>query len=109
MCIVCGQQSDRMGDHSVGCSSRGECIARHNHLRDALFNTAASAHLTPLKEEIALLPGSHGERPADVLLPNFASGGQHMAIDVCVVSSLLAQLVERAAVEPGAALQHIFN
>ena len=32
-----------------------------------------------------------------------------MAIDVCVVSSLQAQLVERAATEPGAALQHRYN
>ena len=32
-----------------------------------------------------------------------------MTVDVCVVSSLQAQLVERAAAEPGAALQHRFN
>ena len=72
-----------------------------------MYNTAASAHLAPLKEERALLPG--GVRPADVLLPHFAAGGRHMAVDVCVVSSLQAQLVDRAAAEPGAALQHRYQ
>ena len=102
-CAGCSQPgSDRLGDHAVSCASQGERIAWHNYLRDALYNTAVSAHLAPLKEERALLPG--GVRPADVLLPNFAAGGRHMAVDVCVVSSLQAQLVDKAAAEPGAAL-----
>ena len=67
----------------------------------------ASANLAPLKEERALLPG--GVRPADVLLPNFASGGRHMAIDVCVVSSLQACMVDREAAEPGAALRERYH
>ena len=101
-CIAeCGLFSDRMGDHSVGCASRGERIARHNHLRDALYSTAQSAQLGPLREECALLPGK--ERPADVLLPN-AAGGRHEALDICVVSSLQSQMVEGAATEPGFAL-----
>ena len=35
-------------------------------------------------------------RPPDVLLLKFALGGKHMAVDVCVVSSLQAQLVKCA-------------
>ena len=105
-CIACGQPSDSLGDHAVGCASQGERIARHNHLRDALFSTAASAQLAPLKEERALLPG--GTRPADVLIRNFFAG-RHMAIDVCVVSSLQGQLVDRAATEPGHALTHRYQ
>ena len=75
----------RMNQHIK--SKEFEKIEQHNHLIVALINTAASAHLAPLKEEL-LLPGAHGhgDRPADVLLPNFASIGQHMAVDVCVVS-----------------------
>ena len=96
------------GDHAVGCASQGERISRHNHLRDALYHTAQSAHLGPLREERALLPGAGGERPADVLLPHHA-GGKHEALDVCVVSSLQAQLVDRAAVEPGHALAHRYQ
>ena len=108
-CIACDHgTSDRFGDHAVGCASQGERIARHNHLRDALYHTAQSANMGPLREERALLPGGNGERPADVLLPN-AAGGRHQAIDVCVVSSLQAQLVDRAAVEPGHALAHRYH
>ena len=107
-CIACGNpNSDKFGDHAVGCASQGERIARHNHLRDALYHTAVSASLAPLREERALLPG--GDRPADVLVPHFAVGGRHMAIDVCVVSSLQAQLVERASTDPGHALNYRYQ
>ena len=102
-CQGCGRHSDRLGDHAIACASQGERIARHNHLRDALFHAAASASLAPLREERALLPGVE-QRPADVLLPNFA-GGLHCCVDVCVVSSLQAQMVNGAAEEPGHALQ----
>ena len=74
--------------------------------RDALFHAAQSANLGPLKEERALLPG--GVRPADVLLPHHA-GGLHEALDVCVVSSLQSQLVDRASEEPGHALRHRYH
>ena len=44
-CIACGQFSDSLGDHAVGCASQGERIARPNHLWDALYSTAQSAQL----------------------------------------------------------------
>ena len=106
-CQACGRLSDVMGDHAIACASQGERIARHNHLRDALFHTAVSASLAPLREERALLPGVE-QRPADVLLPHF-SGGKHCLIDVCVVSSLQAQLVDRAANEAGYALHYRYG
>ena len=86
-CIACGLPSDVYGDHAVGCASQGERIARHNHLRDALYHTAVSAHLAPLREERALLPGVHSQaRPADVMIPHLA-GGLHLAVDISIVSS----------------------
>ena len=54
-----------------------------------------------------MIPG--GDRPADVLVPHFAVGGRHMAIDVCVVSSLQAQLVERASTDPCHALNYRYQ
>lgn len=102
-CQACSQVSDRMGDHTISCACQGERIARHNHLRDAIYHTAVSANLAPLREERALLPGVE-QRPADVLLPNYA-GGKHLAVDVCVVSSLQSQMVNRAAEELGYAAQ----
>ena len=108
-CVACDRPSDVFGDHAVGCASQGERIARHNHLRDALYHTAVSAHLAPIREDRALLPRIHNQaRPADVMLPHYA-GGLHLALDISVVSSLQAQLVDRAATEPGHALQHRFN
>ena len=106
-CVACGNpNSDSYGDHSVGCASQGERIARHNHLRDALFHTAVSAQLAPFREERALLTGMQNARPADVMIPRFGVGGRHLCLDVSVVSSLQSQLVDRAAEEPGYALEH---
>ena len=96
-----------MGDHAIACASQGERIARHNHLRDAMFHTATSASLAPLREERALLPGTD-HRPADLLLPHY-QGGRHLAIDVCVVSSLQSAFVDGTAERPGHALQSRFN
>ena len=40
-----------MGDHSLGCGKSGDRIARHNMLRDVIFETASSADLGPIREE----------------------------------------------------------
>ena len=65
-CRACTvQESDRFGDHAVGCGSEGTRIYRHNSIRDSLYQTAKSAALSPAKEENSLLPGS-AEKPADV-------------------------------------------
>ena len=64
-CPSCGKESDELGDHGMVCATLcgtgGESISRHNalrrKLRDAIFDTGASAGLAPLKEERALLPG----------------------------------------------------
>ena len=65
----------------MGCACQSEWIVRHNYLRDALYCTAVSAHFAPLRKERALLPNT--DRPADMLVPNFSNGGNHMTIDVC--------------------------
>ena len=102
LCSACKQQtSDAFGDHSLGCSSNGERIFRHNILRDAIFQTAKQAALSPAKEENSLLPGS-GDKPADVYIPGWASG-RDAALDVSVVSTLQAQLVKKAGEEVGSA------
>ena len=50
--------SDQMGDHALGCAKHGDRIARHDQLRDVIFEAAASASLAPAREERHLLPGS---------------------------------------------------
>ena len=102
-CPACGQRSDKLGDHSLNCAWHGERIARHNWLRDELYNTAVAASLGPTKEGRALLPGEGG-KPADVFLPHWA-GGKDAALDVTVVNPLQDALVQGAATTPGHALE----
>ena len=59
----CRIVSDRLGDHAISCGICGERIARHNHVRDALFQAAVQAGLGPSMEPDGLLPGSE-DRPA---------------------------------------------
>ena len=85
-CPSCGKESDELGDHGMVCGTGGESISRHNALRDAIFDTAASAGLAPLKEERALLPGNN-RRPADILLRHWC-GGKDAALDVTITHPL---------------------
>ena len=101
-CPACGKHSDVYGDHAIVCGSEGERIARHNHLRDSIFQSAASANLAPRKEEQALLPGNN-DRPADVLIPHW-SGGRDT-----VVSPLLPSRVAQSAENPGHTLAEAFT
>ena len=96
-----------LADHAIACGMEGERIARHNRLRDMLFQVCSQAALSPVKEERALIPGREA-RPADVLLPSWHQG-QDTALDVTVVSPLQLALVEKAAEQPGAALTHAFD
>ena len=98
-CPACGRESDTMGDHAMVCGTGGERISRHNALRDALFETAASAGLAPVREERALLPGNN-RRPADLLIRHWA-GGRDAALDVTITHPLQNLTRAGAAVTPG--------
>ena len=106
-CTACGSVSDKEGGHAIACGGQGERIARHNQLRDALFQAAAQAALGPTQEERALIPGRE-DRPADVFLPSW-TGGQDTACDVTVISPLQRDRVVRAAEEAGSALEFAFR
>ena len=58
-CPACSLPSDRMGDHSLGCAKTGDRIARHNILRDVIFETAASADLGPTNQGGETLVARH--------------------------------------------------
>ena len=98
-CPACKAHSDSLGDHALGCAGDGERIARHNHLRDSLYQTARQAGLGPTREEGGILQDS-GERPGDIYIPSWTKG-LDTALDVTVVSPLQAALVRKAAQEPG--------
>ena len=99
----CRGVSDILGDHAISCGIGGERIARHNHVRDAIFQTAVQAGLGPVREPAGLLPGSD-DRPADVLIP-FWTNGQDTALDITVVNPLQAALVVRASQEGQSAVE----
>ena len=105
-CPSCLGQSDCMGDHAITCMRHGEIIARHNNIRDAIFEVARSANLAPRKEEAALIP-SNNSKPADVLIPNFA--GKPLALDVTVVHPLTPARLTSSASNPGQTLITAFN
>ena len=103
LCPACSAPSDRMGDHSLGCRTTGDRIARHNMLRDVLFEAAASADLGPRKEEKHLLPGTSA-RPGDITIRRWTNG-KDSAIDVTVASPLCPSHVDEAAAQAGAAME----
>ena len=57
-CPAYQKPSDRFVDHAIVCRSHGERIARHHHLRDALYQVAVSANLGKRKMPfyLALMP-----------------------------------------------------
>ena len=85
-------------------------LSRHNSFKDAIYETARQALLSPTREERFLLAqqGRELERPGDVVIPNWTAG-QDTACDITVISSLQAAQVKKAAEEAGSALDHRFN
>ena len=96
--------SDRLGDHAIACGICGERVARHNHCRDSLLQTAQQAGLGPVREPDELLSGSD-DWPAELLIPHW-SGGRDTALDFTVINPLQGALVRRTAVEGGSAGDH---
>ena len=103
----CRGFGDKYGDHAISCAINGERIAKHNHVRDAIFAAASQAALGPRKEPAGLLPGSD-DRPADVLLP-FWANGKDAALDISVVNPLQQELVRKVARDGESGVQHSFN
>ena len=103
----CRGHGDKYGDHAISCAIGGERIAKHNHVRDALFQAAAQAALGPQKEPPGLLPGSD-DRPADILLPIW-SQGKDTALDITVVNPLQGALIDQVAQDGEAGVRHAFN
>ena len=106
-CSFCGANNDTMGDHAMVCRIGGEPISRHNALRDALFNVAAEAGLSPVKEGRGILPDSE-RRPADIFIRNWA-GGKDAALDITVTHPLQLATRRGAAANPGHALTIAFK
>ena len=91
-----------MEDHALACARSRDRIARHDLLRDLIFEAATNASLAPVKEERHLLPGTVA-RPGDVFIRRW-SDGKDAALDVTLTSPLASSNLAAATARPGGAL-----
>ena len=91
----------RFGDHTITCATENERIFRHDALRDAIYEQARQAGLSPVKEARSLISSSQS-RPGDIFIPNWR--GRQTAFDVAVTSPLSQSALPRSAVTTGAAI-----
>ena len=89
------------------CVRSRDRIARHDLLRDLIYEAASSASLAPVKEEQHLLPGSQA-RPGDVLIRRWCDG-KDAALDVTVTSPLASSNLAAATARPGGALDKAYD
>ena len=98
---VCAYCPDKALDahHAVTCKFGGDVVARHNALRNAIFDFCKRALLNPKLEAGAGLGHERRlTRPADILIPSWSNGDKPAAIDVSITS-----LLSEAGVVAGAA------
>ena len=99
-CPACGKDSDIFGDHTITCASEYERIHRHDTIRDAIFDSAKHAGLSPIKEARVVLNSQ--SRPGDIFLQSWK--GRQTAFDVAVTSPLSQTALPQSHKTPGAAL-----
>ena len=80
----CPKKSDKHGYHALNCAGSDTTSARHNYMRDAIFNVASKAGLAPKKEQAGLFDEDN-QCPGDVLFLNW-SRRKNVALDVKVVN-----------------------
>ena len=75
-CPFCCQLMDAYGHHALSCMSGGDCVGRHNAVRNTFFKEAVKARFRPVLEKAGILPD---QRPADIFLhvgPSAAQSGR---------------------------------
>ena len=98
-CRHCQKDLDTKGYHCLVCK-KGDAgpIARHNAIRNIIFNYCQKAIFNP-RLEIPIMSGSK-QTPADIYLPNGANG-KPVAIDVTISHPQAKKVVKNAADETG--------
>ena len=84
-CLSCGRSQDPFGDHTLSCS-RVNFVARHNTLCAGLGRLLLDSGFAVQREVPLPLPQTQ-ERPADLLVANFAES-RPLALDISVVHPL---------------------
>jgi len=108
-CPACDAVLDRKGYHAGMCCAGGDRTARHNELRNKVFNLAKAAALSPeLEKPGLLLPAKPDDtsndrrRPADLYLPAWLNGSP-AALDFAVTAPQRQDALELASREALAA------
>jgi hypothetical protein len=80
---------DIYGIHATFCTGDGDCVNRHNAVRDLIVALAKSGKMSVLDREPGYLLSDSvsGEKPADVYFHNWKLG-QGLCVDVCIANSL---------------------
>ena len=100
---VCPYCPDKALDahHAVTCKFWGDVVARHNTLRNVIFEFCKKALLNPKLEAGAGLGHERRHtRPADILIPSWSKPA---AIDVSITSPLKSSILSEVGVAAGAA------
>ena len=89
---------------AVTCKFGGDVVARHNALRNAIFDFCKRALLNPKLEAGAGLGHERRlTRPANILIPSWSTSDKPAAIDVSITSPLKSSILSEAGVVAGAA------
>ena len=92
LCKFCATPIDAKGIHPSSCGGGGDCIVRHNEVRDKLFKWSQRGRLNPELEKAGILNEDAVmvclRRPADVLVDNPSNRLEKVALDVKVINSL---------------------
>ena len=103
---VCAYCPDKALDahHAVTCKFGGDVVARHNTLRNVIFEFCKRALLNPKLEAGAGLGHERRlTRPANILIPSWSTSDKPAAIDVSITSSFKSSILSEAGVVAGAA------
>lgn len=105
----CNAPLDRYGLHSLTCKSKGDIIARHNAVRNVIYNYCKAAGLTAKLEKANIL-GDHTDkrRPADVFIYNFSLNSDH-CLDIAITSPLQQKYINSASNTEGYAASDYYK
>ena len=85
---------DVNGVHALNCNKGGLLNARHDAIRNLLFDKLKKVFLNPTKEQGGLIPGSQA-RPGDIFVARFING-KATAVDVTITNPLNKTAVTRS-------------
>lgn len=100
-CAQCGHPLDALGDHSLTCPKGFGFYARHNTMRDCMFDILKSGDLHVEKERGV---DASQRRPADLYVHQW-SRGRDLVLDVTIGHSAQRCLLHMGGTRAGVALE----